>query len=98
MTLPVLIRPEALVDIRTSQSRYESAQKGLGNVFVDLVVEILERIGDTPFLYGVVWQDVRAARTRKFPYLVYYVVLIDRIEVMAVLHASQDEPVWQHRQ
>jgi toxin ParE1/3/4 len=61
------------------------------------VREVLERIEAMPELYGVVWQDVRAARLRKFRYLVYYVVFADRVEVLAVMHASRDASAWQSR-
>jgi len=40
---------------------------------------------------------VRAARLRKFRYVVYYVVFADRVEVLGVLHGSRDGSVWQSR-
>jgi plasmid stabilization system protein ParE len=57
----------------------------------------LERLEATPELYGVVWQDVRAARLRRFQYVVYYVVHSDRVEVLAILHGSRNPSVWQSR-
>jgi hypothetical protein len=42
-------------------------------------------------------QDVRAVRLRRFPFVVYYVVLADRAEVLAVMHGSRDESAWQSR-
>jgi toxin ParE1/3/4 len=50
-----------------------------------------------PEMYGLVWQDVRAARLRKFRHLVYYVVFADRVEVLAVLHGARDASAWQSR-
>jgi plasmid stabilization system protein ParE len=44
-----------------------------------------------------VWQDVRAARLRKFRHVVYYVAFADRVEVLAVLHGSRDPSAWQSR-
>ena len=58
---------------------------------------MLEQIEFMPEMYGVVWQDVRAARLKKFRYLVYYVVFADRAEVLAVLHGSRDASAWQSR-
>ncbi len=46
-----------------------------------------------PELYGAVWQDVRAARLKKFRHVDYYVAFADRIEVLAVLHGSRDASV-----
>lgn len=97
MSLPVLIRPDALEDIRVCHDGYELLQKYLGSLFVDKVQEVLERIEETPFLYAVVWENVRAARVRKFPYIVYYVAKDERVEVIAVLHGSLDEPEWRKR-
>jgi toxin ParE1/3/4 len=61
------------------------------------VREILDRIDSMPEMYGLVWQDVRAARLRKFRRLVYSLVFADRIEVLAVLHGSQNASTWQSR-
>jgi plasmid stabilization system protein ParE len=41
--------------------------------------------------------DVRRGKLRTFPYLIYYRVLSDRSEVIAVLHASRDPKGWQER-
>jgi plasmid stabilization system protein ParE len=59
--------------------------------------EVLERIEAMPELYGLVWQDVRAARLKKFRQVVYYAVFPDRVEVLAVLHGSRDASAWQSR-
>jgi plasmid stabilization system protein ParE len=48
-------------------------------------------------MYGVVWRNVRAARLRKFTYVVYYRVHDDRVEVLAVMHGSRDASAWQPR-
>jgi plasmid stabilization system protein ParE len=97
MSLPVILRPEADADIQTIHDELEQVQTGLGDRFVARVREVLERIESMPELYGLVWQDVRAARLRKFRYLVYYVVFADRVEVLAVMHGSRDAPAWQSR-
>lgn len=96
MSLPVILRPDADTDIQAIHDELEQVQSGLGNRFVARVREILERIESMPELYGVVWQDVRAARLKKFRYLVY-VVFADRVEVLAVMHGSRDAPAWQSR-
>lgn len=50
-----------------------------------------------PEVYVVVLNEVRRAKLRWFPYLVYYRVLSDRVEVIGVLHGSRDPGVWQGR-
>lgn len=97
MSLPVLLRPEAEADIRATHDDLERVQAGLGTRFLTCVREVLERIEAMPRLYGMVWQDVRATRIRKFRYVVYYVVFADRVEVLAVLHGARDAGVWRSR-
>jgi plasmid stabilization system protein ParE len=97
MSLPVILRPEAEADIQTTHDELERLQTGLGDRFVAQVRSLLERIETMPELFGVVWQDVRAARMRKFRHAVYYVVFADRVEVLAVMHGSRDASAWQSR-
>lgn len=97
MSLPVILRPAADSDIQKIHDDLEQVRAGLGNRFVARVKEVLARIEFMPEMYGVVWQDVRAARLRRFRHVVYYVVFADRVEVLAVLHGAQDAPAWQTR-
>ena len=97
MSVPVILRPEAEADIQGTFADLEQSQAGLGRQFAARVREVLERIESMPGLYGVVWQTVRAARLKKFRYVVYYVAFPDRVEVLAVMHGSRDPSAWQSR-
>ena len=57
----------------------------------------LAQLAVMPEVFATQWQDVRACRLRKFPYVIYYRVLADRVEVLAVLHGSRDSSAWQSR-
>ena len=97
ISLPVILRPEAATDIQDAHDALERSQAGLGGQFAARLREALERIESMPELYGAVWQDVRAARLRKFRYVVYYVVFANQVEVLAVMHSSRDATAWQSR-
>ncbi len=97
MSLPVSLRPAAEDDIEAAHDELERVQAGLGDRFVTRVREVLTRIEAMPEMYGLVWQDVRAARLRRFRHLVYYVVFADRVEVLAVMPGSRDASAWQSR-
>jgi len=97
MSLPVILRPAADADIQATHDELERVQAGLGDRFVARVREVLERIEGMQEMYGAVWQDVRAARLRKFRHVVYFVAFTDRVEVLAVLHGSRDASAWQSR-
>jgi plasmid stabilization system protein ParE len=97
VSLPVVLRPEASRDAQEAQDYLDGQQAGLGQAFLDRLNESLAGIGGMPELYGVVWQNVRAARLRRFTYVVYYRVHADRVEVLAVMHGSRQASAWQAR-
>ena len=97
MSLPVVIRPEAVYDAEGARDYLESQQANLGQAFLARLNEVIRRIGAQPELYGVVWRNVRAVRLRQFVYVVYYRVQRDRVEILAVLHGSRDTSARQAR-
>jgi toxin ParE1/3/4 len=97
MSLPVVLRPEASQDVEEARDYLEVQRAGLGQAFLNRLKEELARIAAMPQLHGVVWQNVRAARLRKFTYVVYYRLHDDRVEVLAVMHGSRDASTWQGR-
>ena len=58
---------------------------------------MFERIAAMPKLYAPTIKNVRRAKLRRFPYVVFYRILADRIEVIGVLHGSRDPGIWQDR-
>ncbi len=97
MSLPVILRHEAEVDVQEARDQLEAVRVGLGTQVLARVREVLARIEKMPELHGKVWQDVRAARLKQFRYIVYFIVLADRVEVLAVLHGARDPSSWQSR-
>jgi plasmid stabilization system protein ParE len=97
MSLPVILRPEAESDVQEIYESLEQTRERLGNKFLTRLREMLERIESFPEIYGVVWQDVRAGRLKKFRYVVYYVVFPDRIEIIAVMHGARRSSTWRSR-
>ena len=97
MSLPVHLRPLANADVQRIHAELERQTPGLGNKFLDRLQEALDRIEAMPEMYAEVWRTVRAVRLRRFRHVVYYVVLADRVEVIAVIHGSRNSSAWQSR-
>jgi plasmid stabilization system protein ParE len=97
VSLPVILRPAAETDVDWIRTDLDAVRLGLGDDFASRLREVLRRIEHMPELYGIVWQDVRAARLRRFKHVVYYVAFPDRVEVIAVLHGSRDSSAWRSR-
>jgi len=95
--LPLVLRPEAESDIFAHRDWYNRRRAGLGEELVEAVREMFSRIREAPEQFAIVLLNVRRAKTRRFPYIVYYRAWDDRIEVIAVLHASRDARLWQRR-
>jgi toxin ParE1/3/4 len=97
MSLPIHFRPQAEQDLAEAGTWYEEQQPGLCGRFLSEVEASLERVADNPHMYAVVEEDIRSCGLRRFPYLLYYRLLDDRIEVLAVLHGSRDPAAWRER-
>lgn len=97
MNRPVILRPDAEQDVRGIHASLEQIRAGLGDRFTVLLGETLEQIATTPELFGLIEYDVRAVRIRRLRYIVYYMVMTNQIEVLAVLHGARDAGIWQAR-
>ena len=97
MILPVVLRHQATEDLLAACDYLEAQRPGLGTRLVREVRRVLERITTHPELHGRVYEDVRRAAVKRFPYSVFYRPTPDRIEVLAVFHDSRDPDGWQGR-
>ena len=98
MSVPVVLRPEATKDAAEAIGYFDALRPGLGQAFLIQVQDVLLRISGMPEIHGIVWRNVRAARLRRFTYVVDYRVHEDRLEVLAVVQGNRDAAVWQSRE
>lgn len=97
MSLPLVFHPDVRGEIDDAYRWYERRRAGLGDDFLVALEEVFRRIEQMPTLHQIVWQDVRRALPRRFPYSVFYRVHPDRVEVIAVQHSRRDPSQWQAR-
>lgn len=93
----VRLRDEATADLADAAEWYEGRRPGLGTEFLRAVRARLAALGREPALHAPVRGDVRRVRVRRFPYLVYFLVVGEQVIVFAVLHGRRDPQVWQTR-
>ncbi|WZO97899.1 type II toxin-antitoxin system RelE/ParE family toxin [Isosphaeraceae bacterium EP7] len=96
MNLPVILGPPAALEFKAGVDWYER-EAGLGEAFLDRVNETLDRIGRMPELHAPIFAGIRRARVERFPYHVFYRILEDRVEVLAIHHSSRDPKNWKDR-
>lgn len=97
MKYNIIIRPEAEQDIQGAFGWYEERIVGLGREFLRCIDVSFAQINRSPSSYPIVYIDIRRILTRRFPFGVFYIIVNQKIIVLAVLHARRDPSVWQKR-
>ena len=99
MAKPVRLRALAAPDLDGAREyyRHESGEQ-IALEFIDAVEHGIQRISRRPqvgslrFAYELAIPDLRAWPLRRFPYVVFYVIADDQIDVWRILHDRRDVP------
>ena len=92
--LDIVFRESALRQLQDAQGWYEMQRAGLGAEFARSVEAVVHRIARQPEGAPLVWEDVRRAHLRRFPYSVFYLVEFDRVVVLSCMHQRRDPAGW----
>lgn len=100
---PVVPRERANLDVEEAIEYYlreASEQAALG--FIDALERAYVHIGRHPgsgsprYAQELDLPGLRSWPLRRYPHMVFYVELDDRIDVWRVLHGQRDIPAWMH--
>ena len=93
---PIVLRPQAIEDLRSAKRYYDDQRPGLGNELRDALDIVFERLRAFPRGAAPVagLPGVRRALVRRFPYAVFYVRTDTAIVVLRVLHNARDPDEW----
>ena len=94
---PLLVWPQARLEITEAASWYEERRQGFGIQFLDEVDHVLNRIRREPFQFPEIDPEVRRGLLRLFPYSVYFIVGDANVEIIAVLHQHRHPDTWKNR-
>ena len=97
MTLPVRLTAYAVQDLAAAEQWYLDQAPHVLASFEEEIDRAFRLISQRPKLYQVVESTVRRALVRRFPVSVFYRILPEWIEVIAVVHQSRDPRTWQRR-
>jgi plasmid stabilization system protein ParE len=97
MSFPLIIKPEAELDIKQAFEWYESKQAGLGRGFVTHLDQTFLSVSQSPESRAVVEQEARLALVRHFPFVVCYTFDGSTVFVHCVFHGHRDPTSWQSR-
>jgi plasmid stabilization system protein ParE len=100
--MPLVLHPEADDERTAATEWYERKQPGLGPVFLSEVIRAFEVIEDAPETWPE-WPGIaHTAPIRRFmmwdfPFALPFVVLEDRVVVLAVAHTRRRPGYWRER-
>ena len=97
MTLAIDFRLEAVEEVDAAYKWYDEQRAGLGEEFLESLLKRLDEIQATPEGWAFLYRKIRACPMRRFPYVIYYRILPERINVIAVQHGHRTPRAWRSR-
>jgi plasmid stabilization system protein ParE len=92
--LPYEFDPQAISDIAAARDWYEQHGPDLGNKFFDEVLRTIRAIRQHPEAAPEIESGVRATRCGNFSYRMYFRVVDNKVQVLAVYHTARDPKRW----
>lgn len=102
MTLPIQFSTEASVELDKAATWYDEQRAGLGAEFMVAVDEALNTLAMWPHSGAPINDvtsdlEVRRVPLTRFPYHLAYLVLGDRVRILAVAHDHRRPAYWAAR-
>ncbi len=85
----VRIRIEAQVDLENAADFYNSRDPGIGDAFLAHMEAQFAELSKTAGIHPMMYNCYRKLVT-KFPYAIYYLIIENRAEIIAVCHQRRD--------
>jgi plasmid stabilization system protein ParE len=98
VTWTIRVVPEAEAEFEAS-ARWYDEQAALRAKFVAAIDTALNAISDAPLRYPL-WRSEASYRkyvVRQVPYIIYYRILRDYVQILAFAHTSRRPGYWLHR-
>jgi|SRR5215212_3446370 len=89
--------PQADAELTGAREWYSHQRKNLDLEFMQCIDEALSRAVDNPYLFPIVYRNLRRAVVRRFPFAIFYEVGLDELQVIAVFHSRRDPELWRLR-
>ena len=86
---PIDFHPDARAEADAASDYYFAIRPDLGVSFDDALADAIARVRANPLVYAADAHGLRSAPLNRFPYLVVYADLPDRLWITAVHHTSR---------
>ena len=94
---PVVLHPAAEAEMRAAAGYYQDCQHGLGDRFLDEILQAGSRIQQHPAAWPVLSGQIRRCLLNRFPFGLIFRIESKRIYVLAVMHLRRVPNYWRNR-
>ncbi len=88
---------EAQIELDESVEYYNNEVEGLGDTFLQEVLNSIDRIARYPEAWHLLSKNTRRCQTRRFPYGLIYTVLSDTVLIISVSNLHRKPNYWKER-
>ena len=91
MAYKIIYTPIALFEVDETADWYEKELSGLGKRFlldISSTIEILKR---NPFTFSILYNDIRRAGLKKFPFIILYIINDLDINIIGVINTKRSK-------
>jgi toxin ParE1/3/4 len=93
----LIVKPFAEEDAAKAAVWYNHKSDGLGNEFLLVLDAKINEIQRSPNRFQVIYKNIRRALTSRFPYGIFFIVELDTIYILAILHTSRNPKILKDR-
>ena len=97
LTSSISFHPAALAEVEDAEAWYAAEREELGDAFVADLEATVVRVASFPKAFPERWAGVRQAPLRRFPYVLVFRLVGDRVQVIAVAHGHRKPRYWAGR-
>ena len=94
---PVDVHPAAIREAKNARRWYQRRSEDAGIRFSAELNSAFDKIQTHPLIYAGYLRGTRRYLLPRFPYLVVYRILSDRIQIVAVAHGRRRPGYWRSR-
>ena len=94
MDFKLIVQPNADTDISKAIEYYNAQRYGLGKEFFEELIEKVKQIHKYPNSVSIRYNRTHVASLKKFPYLIFYILIDNTIIVLAVVNSFRDSKSW----
>ena len=96
-SLKLRIHPFAEFDMKHAKDWYNTKGDNLGNELMMEVEKTISQLLNNPKQFPDIGQNIRKAVVKRFPYSIYFKIVLNTVDLYAVFHNSRNPLIWKER-